>query len=74
MKHQRENEVAAGECSQGWAGTNTENVSDNITGNPGVPRISSDRLFDGNALLHIEHDGETYTLRITCNRKLLLTK
>ena len=36
--------------------------------------VSSADLIGPSGLLHINHDGYLYTLRITRNRKLLLTK
>ena len=36
--------------------------------------ISSQALFGGRRVLNIEHEGQRYTLRITSNRKLILTK
>jgi len=40
--------------------------------NAGV--ISSRELLGRNKRLEIEHNGERYTLRITSNNKLILTK
>lgn len=39
-----------------------------------VQTISSHDLLGGRALLRIEHDGEFYTLRLTRNNRLILTK
>lgn len=36
--------------------------------------VSSRDLLGGEALLRIEHNGEIYTLRITRNGRLILTK
>ncbi|MGM0634158.1 MAG: hemin uptake protein HemP [Pseudomonadota bacterium] len=36
--------------------------------------VSSRALFGNQRTLVIDHDGERYTLRITSNRKLILTK
>lgn len=36
--------------------------------------VSSGVLFGKRKTLVIEHEGEFYTLRITANRKLILTK
>lgn len=36
--------------------------------------VSSQTLFGGRRVLNIEHEGQRYTLRITSNRKLILTK
>jgi len=36
--------------------------------------VSSRELLAGRAVLHIEHDGERYTLRLTRNNRLILTK
>jgi len=45
---------------------------------PGAPprasHITSRALFRGSELLHIEHDGQTYTLRKTRQGKLILNK
>jgi hemin uptake protein HemP len=38
------------------------------------PLVSSRDLLGGEALLRIEHNGEIYTLRITRNGRLILTK
>lgn len=39
-----------------------------------VQTISSRTLLGERGLLHIEHDGEFYTLRLTRNNRLILTK
>ncbi|HBN14307.1 MAG: hypothetical protein CMQ46_06765 [Gammaproteobacteria bacterium] len=36
--------------------------------------LNSKSLFQGRKTLTIEHNGEHYTLRITANGKLILTK
>jgi hemin uptake protein HemP len=38
------------------------------------PRIESERLFDGTSEIVIVHRDEEYSLRITKNGKLILTK
>jgi hemin uptake protein HemP len=38
------------------------------------PRIDSQRLFQGNSEIVIVHHEEEYSLRITKNGKLILTK
>ena len=38
------------------------------------PRIESERLFDGSSEIVIVHRDEEYSLRITKNGKLILTK
>jgi hemin uptake protein HemP len=38
------------------------------------PRIESERLFDGTSEVVIVHRDEEYSLRITKNGKLILTK
>jgi hemin uptake protein HemP len=38
------------------------------------PRIASQRLFQGNSEIVIVHREEEYSLRITKNGKLILTK
>ena len=38
------------------------------------PRIESTELFDGNSEIVIVHQKEEYSLRITRNGKLILTK
>jgi len=38
------------------------------------PRIESQRLFQGNSEIVIVHHDEEYSLRITKNGKLILTK
>lgn len=38
------------------------------------PRIESQRLFQGNSEIVIVHHHEEYSLRITRNGKLILTK
>jgi hemin uptake protein HemP len=38
------------------------------------PRIKSERLFDGSSEIVIVHRDEEYSLRITKNGKLILTK
>lgn len=44
----------------------------NIQDSP--PCITSELLFGSNRQLKIQHEGETYTLRITSRDKLILTK
>ena len=39
-----------------------------------VPRLSSERLFNGRREIIIEHGAEEYRLRLTGGGKLLLTK
>lgn len=39
-----------------------------------VQTISSRDLLGARGLLRIEHDGECYTLRLTRNNRLILTK
>ena len=39
-----------------------------------VKTWQSDDLFEGSKLVHIEHAGETYQLRITRQGKLILNK
>ena len=39
-----------------------------------VQTVSSRDLLGERGLLRIEHDGEFYTLRVTRNRRLILTK
>jgi len=39
-----------------------------------VTVVESTRLMAGGNEIHIRHDGQTYRLRITKNRKLILTK
>ena len=36
--------------------------------------LDSEILFKGQSCIFIEHNGELYTLRITSNDKLILTK
>jgi len=36
--------------------------------------LSSRELLAGRSVLRIEHDGEYYTLRVTKNNRLILTK
>ena len=43
-------------------------------GAPTVQTVSSRELLGERGLLRIEHDGEFYTLRVTRNRRLILTK
>jgi hemin uptake protein HemP len=38
------------------------------------PRIESDRLFQGGSEIVIVHQNDEYSLRITRNGKLILTK
>lgn len=38
------------------------------------PRLIADQLFAGTQQVIIEHNGESYFLRITKNGKLILTK
>ncbi len=38
------------------------------------PSITSESLFGGSRQILIQHEGETYTLRITSRGKLILTK
>ena len=44
------------------------------TGAARKPRIESQRLFQGNSEIVIVHHAEEYSLRITKNGKLILTK
>lgn len=39
-----------------------------------TPRYASNELFQGGDRILIEHNGEHYSLRITRQRKLILTK
>lgn len=39
-----------------------------------VPRIVSSDLLHGQRMLEIEHAGQRYTLRVTRENKLILTK
>ena len=39
-----------------------------------VRTLSARALLGGGRLLRIEHEGEIYTLRLTRNNKLILTK
>jgi hemin uptake protein HemP len=39
-----------------------------------IRTISSRDLLGGRAVLRIEHEGEFYTLRLTRNNRLILTK
>lgn len=41
---------------------------------PPAPVIRSRDLFEGSNTLRIEHEGQTYLLRITRENKLILTK
>ncbi len=58
------------------ATNNTNNPNDNPPARPqpGVSRVSTDKLFNGARELIIEHAGEEYRLRITSKGKLILTK
>lgn len=44
------------------------------SGSSSVQTISSRDLLGERGLLRIEHDGEFYTLRLTRNNRLILTK
>lgn len=48
--------------------------ADASDGQRGPPSMSSSALFKGARELMIEHQGVYYTLRITRNGKLILTK
>lgn len=39
-----------------------------------APRVRSNELFRGHRRLIIEHAGEDYSLRLTRNERLILTK
>ncbi|WP_084482802.1 hemin uptake protein HemP [Marinospirillum minutulum] len=41
---------------------------------PDTPCITSETLFGEKRQVFIQHEGETYTLRITNRGKLILTK
>ncbi len=41
---------------------------------PAVPAVSSAALMGASRLIHIEHGDQVYTLRITRNGRLILTK
>lgn len=41
---------------------------------PTPSAVTSRELFGGARLLQIEHNGEIYTLRVTRNDRLILTK
>lgn len=41
---------------------------------PDAPRYASAELFQGGDRIWIEHNGERYSLAITRQRKLILTK
>lgn len=43
-------------------------------GAEGIPTRRALELLGARGILRIEHDGELYTLRITRNNKLILTK
>ena len=36
--------------------------------------IAASEILQGASVLHIEHNGEIYTLRVTRNNRLILTK
>lgn len=40
----------------------------------GAPRLRSDELFRDHRRLIIEHAGEHYCLRLTCNERLIVIK
>jgi hemin uptake protein HemP len=40
----------------------------------GIPTRTAQELLGAGRILRIEHEGETYTLRITRNNRLILTK
>ena len=39
-----------------------------------VPTLTARSLLGGGRVIRIEHEGELYTLRLTRNNKLILTK
>ncbi len=41
---------------------------------PGIRRLRVAELFGNAKEIILEHDGQTYRLRITASRKLILTK
>ena len=50
-------------------------AASNTSGSPAKkPRIESSHLFQGNSEIVIVHHDEEYSLRITKNGKLILTK
>jgi len=48
--------------------------TDAVRPSNGTTAIDSRTLFGSSEILHIEHHGNTYTLRKTRNGKLILTK
>jgi hemin uptake protein HemP len=42
--------------------------------NPRIKKLSSSKLFENKKEVKIEHQNETYILRITKQNKLILTK
>ena len=58
------------------ANTSSSPVADRATATPRtiVPRVDSRHLLDATRELIIEHAGQEYRLRLTCNDKLILTK
>lgn len=52
----------------------SEQHTDKPTSNSRVPEIRSEDLLGAKGELVIIHNEERYTLRITANRKLILTK
>jgi len=39
-----------------------------------VPLLAARQLLGARGIAHIEHDGQVYTLRLTRNNRLILTK
>ena len=39
-----------------------------------IQTVEAQKLLGAKGLLHIEHEGELYTLRLTKNNRLILTK
>lgn len=61
------------------AGRGDDVVNEPIEGPDGeagsaVPRIEAAALFGGRRFVHITHAGQVYTLRVTRNDRLILTK
>ena len=67
------------DCSEGMntgrrARERTAGDASSSDGAPRASHITSRALFRGAELLHIEHGGQTYTLRKTRQGKLILNK
>jgi len=52
----------------------TESTTTGTDASAGVRRVRASDVMGPRGILQIEHEGEIYTLRVTRNNRLILTK